>query len=572
MKQSKKPELEDEQLELEGEELRGVVISDEALASDDQAVKKANKNAKKIAKARLDAKARKRRLIKRLIIVIAALSVAFLLVALIPASRWWVLNSMGFKHKMAISVRERTTNKPISGVKVTLANQLVGETAANGKLVISSARFGKQDLKLEKHGYSREHFTVKNDMFDENLRDFKIKSIGIQLNISVKHWLSGQYLEGVTASYGESKAVSDKTGQLSIIVPPTDAKSVNVELMKPGFITKAVPTKLNVETSEAVLVPADKDYFISKRDGKSDLFASNVDGTDQRKIIEATGKEDDQFTQFSIRPDNKQAVLVATREGKRQNNKIIAGVYAIDLEKATIKRVDEGSEVQLLGWIENTMVYSRSPSELNYDDPAAARISSYNTNTGRVSQLAQANYFQIVLVAQNKLFFVPSDAYRPAQNQFLQSIELPGGATRQYLQDKQISTVWHNQFDNIQIETADGQNYDLAIRGGSPRAINRQPGSSQYFAFSPDYKQVIWTDKRDGQGALLLRSVSENNERVVAKFPGMTNPVRFISSDLVITRVATTQETADYVIHLPSGKFVKIVDVSNVGLIRQMIQ
>ena len=57
--------------------------------------------------------------------------------------------------------------------------------------------------------------------------------------------------------------------------------------------------------------------------------------------------------------------------------------------------------------------------------------------------------------------------------------------------------------------------------------------------------------------------------RIRRKISGLTNPIRFVSDDLVIARVVTSQETADYVISLSTGRSSKIVDVTNMrtGLI-----
>ncbi len=71
---------------------------------------------------------------------------------------------------------------------------------------------------------------------------------------------------------------------------------------------------------------------------------------------------------------------------------------------------------------------------------------------------------------------------------------------------------------------------------------------------------------RDGQGVLLTTKVNDDAERIVVKSGGLNDPIRYISDSLAVVRVATSSETADYIVNIESGKMAKIVDVSNIGI------
>lgn len=555
------------ELDFNEQDLHEVEISDHNLEEVDKQSTQAKKDAKKTAKKLLSPEEKAALLKKRLLIGVGALSVLLLMLLAIPFTRWPILNTIGFRGTLELVVQD-PAERPVFSAAIKLDT---GEAAVSdkfGRAKFQGVRLGKRSLLIQKNGYGDKTTTLTTG-FGTSKKIEQLKIIGIKLDVDVKDWLSGQPVGGATITYGKSSATTDESGRASLVIPPTDQKNVEISISAPGYLTKLVETETTVLSREVALVSAQKDYFISKRDGKFDLFSSNLDGTDQRKIIEATGKEDESVLQLSINKNNKQAVLIATREGKVQAGRIVAGVYSLDLEKATLRKIDEGSDIQLFDWSENTLVYTKSSPGLNYDDPALSRLMSYNSASGKLSQIAAANYFAASLVAINKVFYVPADAYRAIENGALTSQDLNSGATKTYLQNKPVTYISRASYLSLELQDSTGSTYELQIGSGAVKAIDRRPGTSLQIAASPNSQNIAWGDRRDGQGALVVRSLKDGSEKVVAKIPGLTNPVRFVTDNVVVARIVTSQETADYVINIASGKFKKVVDVSNIGTGRQ---
>ena len=549
--------------QLDETELQTVEISDEELGIVDQNSKAAKKEAKKIAKKLLTPEEKKQILKKRLIIggVVGALLLIILFI--LPFTRWPILNTVGARGNLQITILDQSSKQPIAKTTVKLEDGSFGLTNKQGVIKFSSAKLGKRTVTVQKDGYANVTTTITNQLGTTKPK-VSLKAIGIKLDVDVKNWLSGAVIEGATVVYNDSSAMSDKTGRASLIIPPTDEEKIPLVVSAPNYLEKTFTTDRDVTSREVQLVSAAKDYFVSKRDGKLDIFSSNLDGSNQQKIIEATGKEDESVEQFSISRNNKQAVLVSTRNGKITNGKLVAGIYLVDLEKSSLKMLDEGSDVQLLDWADDSIAYTKSVPELNYDDPALGRLMSLNLN-GKLSELAQSNYFAIALTAQNKAFYLPADAYRTISNAVLTSQDLGSGAKKTYLADKPLRYATRASFETLEIQDAGSANYQLQIATGATKAIDHRPAGSLLFALSPSGQQTAWSDRRDGQGALLSRSVKTADERTVAKAGGLTVPVRFITDDLVVARIVTSQETADYVVSLTSGKISKVVDVSNIS-------
>ncbi len=554
------------ELDFSEDDLKEVEISDQTIEAVDKESDQAKKNAKKTAKKLRTPEEKKAFLKKQILIGVGCLIVLIMVLIAAPFTRWPILNAVGFRGTLELTIKD-SSNKPIATALVKLDSGTSATTDKFGRAKLYNVSLGKRSVLIQKNGYGDKTITLTSGLGTVKKTE-ELKIIGIKLDIDIKDWLSNQQIEGATATFGKSTAVSDSTGRASLVIPPTDTKSVEVSVSAPGYITKTLETETSVVSREVALVSAQKDYFVSKRDGKFDIFSSNLDGSDQRKIIDASGKEDESVLQFSIDKNNKQAILVSTREGKVQNGRIIAGIYSIDLEKASLRKIDEGSDIQLFEWSDSTIAYTKSAVDLSYDDPALSRLMSFNSASGKLSQVAQANYFAASTAAINKIFYVPADAYRPIENGVLTSLDLSTGATKRYLQDRPITYIARASYATLEVQDSAGSTFEVQIVNGTAKAIDRRPSTVLQVATSPNSQIATWSDRRDGQGALIVRA-KDGTERIAAKLPGLTSPVRFITDSVVVVRVATSQETADYVININSGQFKKVVDVSNVGVSRQ---
>lgn len=537
-------------------------ISDDQLEEADSSARQAKKEAKKNAKKILSPEERKQLLIKRGAIGGAATLVLIALLLAVPATRWPLLNFVGFRSTVVLTVQDQS-QKPVA-----LASVKIDETAAvtdqSGQALFQGLPLGKKTALIQKTGYGDKTTTFTSGI-GTTKQTYQLKVIGIKLDVDIKNWLSGGPLEGATVTYGEANGMSDATGRATLVIPPTDDEKIEITVSANGYLEKKVETETKVLSREVLLVPAQKNYFMSKRDGKFDIFSSNLDGSNQQKIIEASGKEDESLLQFSIHRGNKQAVLVANREGKMQNSRLIAEVYLVDLERASLRKVDEGSDVQLLDWGNDAIAYTKTIPSLNYDDPGLSKIMLINSTNNRLSEAASANYFQSSLVAQNKLFYIPADAYRPIENASLTSYDLTSAARKSYIQDRSVQYITRASFASLQAQDNTGAVFELQIAQGSVKQIDRRPTASLSVATSPNGENAAWSDRRDGQGTLLVRSIKENTERAAKQAPGLTGPVRFVGDTALVVRVVTSAETADYVVDLASGTMKKIVDVSNIA-------
>lgn len=565
---SRKEKISSEQAaENKADNLVDVDISDATMEAEDKKSVLAKKRARKEAKKHRTPEEKKRIARKKVLIAGALFAAIVAALLVVPYTRWPVLNTIGFRGDLTVVAMDQNGEKPVGGASVSLENGQTATADAFGKALLRQARLGNQKVVIQKSGYGTIQQTVTNKV-GSTQHTVKMKVIGIKLDFDVRHWLTHQKIAGAKVSYKDSTATADDSGVASLIVPPTDNLTIEATVEAQGYLTKKVKTELAIESREVSLVAAPKNYFISKRDGKFDIFSSNLDGSGQKKIIDATGNEEIDLLQFTIHKGNAQAILVANRDGRVENGRIIAGVYIIDLEKATLQKIDEGSEVQLLDWSGDRIVYTKSQANLNYDDPNLSKLMTYHIGTRRLTEITQTNYFSIAVVASEKVFFMPSDPYRPIDNASLTSYNLQTSARSTHLAGKLIHYGARSSYTTLDLQDSLGVNFQINTVNGAVRQIDNRPGASLQFALNHSGSQVAWTDKRDGKGALLLQPSAGGEQKIVTTSPGLTTPLRFIGDDLIVIRSATSEETADYVVSISTGKIAKVVDVSHVGTLR----
>jgi hypothetical protein len=191
---------------------------------------------------------------------------------------------------------------------------------------------------------------------------------------------------------------------------------------------------------------------------------------------------------------------------------------------------------------------------------------SYNYKTGESKQLASANYFNDVIIAANKVYYAPSSTYQPSGVQTSLFSVSPDGSNKQTVLAQETWNIFRTSYDQFTMSVG-SQWYSYVIGSSAPTKLDGQPANlvSKVYVDSPDGKNSLWVDNRDGKGVLLAYSTSAKTDKVVQTQSGLSLPVRWISNNTVIYRVHTAQETADYAINLDGGPVRKLKDVTNTG-------
>src|SRR5207249_3831416 len=133
--------------------------------------------------------------------------------------------------------------------------------------------------------------------------------------------------------------------------------------------------------------PVGKIYFLSKRTGKLDLMKANLDGTDAKVAVAATGNEQDSQTVLMPSPDWKYIALVT----KRSSSDPAPQLYVVSTDDDQPLSADSGNaNYSLYGWIGDNLVYTSLRNDLQNWQAGKNKLKSYNAGTGKLTLLDQS--------------------------------------------------------------------------------------------------------------------------------------------------------------------------------------
>lgn len=496
-------------------------------------------------------------------LTLTGLFIAFVIAFIVPTSRYLMLNMASVRGSLSIQVLDNSTQQPLKNVKVSLGS-VSGLTGADGRVRLSKVKLGPANLSIEKRAFAPANRKVTVGWGSNPLDEMSLTPTGAQYDFLVVDYLSGKSVEGVEASSGESSAISDKNGKIKLTL---DQPSDEFEVTLNGEHLRQEKLKLNANTKAThpvKVVPSRKAVYISKRSGKFDIYKIDIDGKNEEKVLAGTGAERDDMTLLS-HPSDEIVALISTRDNKRNKDGfLLSTLTIIDLSDNSINSVALSEQIRALDWIGNRLVYIQITEGASAGNPKRQRLLSNDYKTEDNKELATSNYFNDVTVIGTKVYFAPSSAYQ-ANSGGLYKIDADGN-NKQTIISQEIWNLFRTSYDHMAL-SADKQWFDYRLGDKAPTKLSGAPANlkSRVYVDTADGKKTLWTDNRDGKGVLLGYEPTTQTEKVLRIQSGLKNPVRWLNDNVVVYRISTEQETADYALSLNGGEPKKIRDVTATG-------
>jgi hypothetical protein len=234
----------------------------------------------------------------------------------------------------------------------------------------------------------------------------------------------------------------------------------------------------------------------------------------------------------------------------------------INLADNITTKVAESERVQIVDWFGTRLAYVQVASGTSAANPKRHRLMSYEFKEGTNKELYATNYFNDVISAGGKIYFAPSSISLPNDAKLYQI--KADGSDRLTVHDKEVWNMFRSTYDHLVLSTpADW--YDYTIGGTKATKLSGQPANlvSRIYVDSPDGKKSLWVDTRDGKGVLLTYDLEKKIDTILRTQSGLKKPFRWLSDKVVVYRIGTEQETADYALNLDGGEPHKIRDVTD---------
>ncbi len=495
---------------------------------------------------------------------LAGIVVGLLIIFAVPASRYFVLNTVGVRAAVQMIVLDEGTQQPLKNVQVSIDGKSA-ETDTEGKVRVAGVKLGNNNLHIEKVAFAPYDRTVTLGWGSNPLGDIALKPTGAQYTFNVKEYLSEKPLSKVEAVSGLASAVANEQGEIVLTVDVKDEDRLDVTLTKENYRSekRTIATK-NKDAQKVSMVPAKKHVFVSKRSGKFDLYKIDVDGKNEELLLPGSGTERDDIV---LAPHASQSVvaIVSTRENQRNDNGfLLSNLQTVDVETGENTEVATSERVQIVDWVGDRLVYVQIDEGVSANSPRRHRLMSYDYKKNESKELATSNYFNDVMVAKNSVYYAPSSANQKGKAYFYRIN--PDGTGQQVVLDKEVWNIFRVDYEKLNLAVGQAW-YEYTLGDGAATQLDGAPGDPKNKLFRDDAekKRSLWVDQRDGKGVLLSYDTTTKQDKIVKTQSGLRNPVNWLQNDYTIYRINTDQETADYVLNLAGGQPRKIQDVTNTG-------
>ena len=177
-------------------------------------------------------------------------------------------------------------------------------------------------------------------------------------------------------------------------------------------------------------------------------------------------------------------------------------------------------------------------------------------------ELAASNSFNDVTMAQNKVYFAPSNIFQDDPNPGLYVINADG-QDKQKLIANESYVIVRTSYDELRINAGTKWYTYSLITGVTDQSDAPSSQRTRLYFDSPDGKTAAWIDDRDNKGTLVAYNKESGSDSTLTSKSGLTLPMYWLTNDYAVYRVFDGTESADYAINIKGGDPIKIVDVTN---------
>jgi hypothetical protein len=308
----------------------------------------------------------------------AGLAILLLLVISIPPSRYFVLNNVGVRSSASVVVIDQSTQQPLKNVDVTVAATTV-KTDSSGTAKISHIKLGSTQLTIKRRAFAPISKKIVVGWGSNPYGSFSLNPTGSQYDFVITDFMSGKGVNKAEASANDVDATGDDKGNLVLTVDPNENSPLQVTVKADGYRDEAVSLNLDDKgTHKVSLVPSHKHAFISKRSGKYDLFAIDVDGKNESLLLAGTGTERSDLV-LAPYPAADLVALVSSRDNVRnKDGYLLNTLNVIDTKTAQKTQVTQSEDIRIIDWIGDQLIFVKTVAGTSASTPNRQRLISYD--------------------------------------------------------------------------------------------------------------------------------------------------------------------------------------------------
>jgi hypothetical protein len=463
-----------------------------------------------------------------------------------------VLNSIGVRTSVVLTVTDQSTNLPLKNVTVSIGDTSQ-VTDSGGQVNITGLKLGKAEVKVARKAFASTSITSELDFGNNKLPTVSLTPTGKQYKIALTDYISGKPVKGEVA-VDQDTARTDDTGLATLTLEP-QTKSFRVTVSANGYRIDTININPNeTNPTKVSLVPVRKYAFISNKAGTQDLYKADLDGKNEQLVLKGTGRERND-TVLVANPVDDVVALVSVRDN-------VSTLNVIDLKTDTITPVTKANNLQLIDWNGEYLTYVQIPPDAKSADANRQQLISYSYKTNKTQQLAAANYFNSVLSAAGAIYYAPAGAYQAANNIGFFRVNADNSG-KQTLLSQETWNVYRATYNHLNLSVQQDW-YDYKLGDPKPVKQSAAPASleNRLYIDSPNGEHSL---RVDGNSKLYLydRSVDKETELITER--GLSYPVRWLTNTIFMYRSGQGPQKIDYADSLDGGDPKKVHDVMDIA-------
>ncbi len=499
--------------------------------------------------------------------VFAAILLGIVVAGVVPASRYYVLNAAGVRSAASLRVLDASTRQPMRNVTVQIAGQ-EAQSDEDGNVRLGELRLGSYAMTIQKRAFAERTENITVGLGSNPFGEFNLVPTGSQYTFTVTDFLATTPIVKAEAVSEDASAFSDEDGIIKLTIEDPEATRRAVTIRAQGYRDEVISIDLDsMETRAVSMVAGRKSVFVSNREGRFDLFSIDADGKNEQRILPGTGSERDDIV-IESHPTDEVVAYVSTRENKRNaDGFLLSTLTIIQIEGNKARSIAQSERVQVVGWHEDHIVYVQVAAGASAANPKRHRLVSHNYVENETKELASANYFNDVKMANGRVFYAPASAYSGRQTSNLHSVN-PDGSDQKIVFEQEIWSMFRLTYESLTLSLQQ-EWFTYALNSDDQPGKISPPANpvSRNYVVSPDGSKALWVDVRDGKGVLLSYNIESKEDTALITLGGLKQPVRWLNDTTIQYRLKTEQESADYVLSTLGGEPVKIQDVTDTNTV-----
>ncbi len=506
-----------------------------------------------------------------------SLGVLFLLLitlALIPTTRYSILNSVGVRVSSSLTVIDNQTLLPLKNITVELQDQQQ-KTDQNGTVYLKDLRLGKSNLKIHRRGYADLQEQIILGWGSNPLGQKSIRATGFQYSFELHDWISNAPITSADAISGDYSAQADPNGKIILTLDGQSPEDAEITIYAAGYRDQTFDVnKLSTNKPKNVLMVNDRRHlFVSNRNSKFDLFSADLDGKNDTLYWSASGKERS-APEIYPHPQKQLYAVITSREGQKNSDGytleslfVVDGKDSVDDQTSSPLKIARSEQIHLVGWSGDFLVYWLITEGTSSGNQERSKLFSYNLQTNRRIQLASANYFNDAKLIGSTVYYAVSAFAVPQSYAQLFQIEVEGNQKLRVL-DKNVYRIFRTAYQTLLYNTENRQWFEQKLPDQPQKTDNyRSTPEDIKYLDSPSSQRFAWVQKLDGQNILKYAQQPEVSKSYkILNATGIHRPLYWVGDEAIVYRVITPTETADYLVSLqdrPESKS-KVNKISNV--------